>query len=108
MSSCLNHPTIEAIGRCKQCNKPFCGACRVKGPTGNFCSDECKASHEAFIRHAKALEDMKGAASGIHVFRLLKNVALLAVGAVILAVAATIMGVEIPVVSDFLRNITNN
>ena len=107
MSSCLNHPSVEAIGRCKQCNKPFCGACRVKGPTGNFCSDECKATHEAFIRRAKALDDMKGVSS-FQVVKLVKRLALIAIGAVILVVAATIMGIEVPYLSELMRNITNN
>lgn len=58
-STCLNHPGIEAIGRCKQCGKPFCSACKIMGPTGLFCCNECKDKHEAFVQRAAQLEARK-------------------------------------------------
>ena len=109
MSSCLNHPSVEASGRCKQCNKPYCTACRVQGPTGNFCSDECKVNHETFMRRAKALDDMKGAGGGMRTIKkFIGSVVTLSIAGVILAIAATIMGFDIPVVSEFFRDIVDN
>jgi hypothetical protein len=58
-STCLNHPGIEAVGRCKQCGKPYCSACKIAGPTGLFCSDACKQKHEAFVQRAQQLESRK-------------------------------------------------
>ena len=58
-SGCINHPGVEATARCKQCNKPVCSACRVMGPTGTFCSEECKARHETFVQRAAQLDSMR-------------------------------------------------
>lgn len=105
MSGCLNHPTVEAVGRCKQCGKPFCSACHVKGPTGNFCSDECKAAHETFTRRAAQLDNMK-ATGGFG--RIVKRVVILAIVLVVITVGAGMMGIEIPVLSELLRNFTGD
>lgn len=55
-SACINHPGIEATGRCKQCGRPMCDACRIVGPTGHFCSDPCRRNHEVFMQRAAQLE----------------------------------------------------
>lgn len=55
-SACINHPGIEATGRCKQCGRPMCDACRVVGPTGHFCCDTCRRNHEVFMQRAAQLE----------------------------------------------------
>ncbi len=59
LSGCINHPSIEAVGRCKQCGKPFCSTCEIPGPTGKFCSDPCKQRHEVFVKRAAKLDDMR-------------------------------------------------
>lgn len=52
---CIHHPNMEAVNRCKQCTTPTCHKCTVMGPTGKFCSENCRNTHEAFIRSAQAL-----------------------------------------------------
>lgn len=105
MSSCLNHPTVAAIGRCKQCGKPFCGTCEIKGPTGNFCSDECKGRHETFVQRAGKLDDMKKARWGVGA--ILKKSVILSVIVVAAAAGAHFMGFEIPVLSEFIEGLSN-
>jgi len=51
---CIHHPNMEAVNRCKQCTTPTCHKCTVIGPTGKFCSENCRNTHEAFIRSAQA------------------------------------------------------
>ncbi len=58
MSGCINHPGIEAVARCKQCGKPVCAGCVVKGPTGVFCGESCKERHEKFIGRAQDMQRM--------------------------------------------------
>ena len=58
-SGCINHPGVDASARCKQCNKPVCGACTIKAPTGNFCSMECKDKYETFVQRAAQVESMR-------------------------------------------------
>lgn len=100
-STCLNHPGIEAVGRCKQCGKPFCGACKVMGPTGLFCSAECKEKHETFVQRAQALESRKGSVSILVKLRkLLNTVVVIVILALILGVLGTLF--EIPVLSDLV------
>lgn len=107
-SSCNNHPAIEAVGRCKQCGKPFCGSCQVKGATGNFCSEECKQKHEVFTQRAQKLDEISKKRGFT---RRLGSVikASLIWGVIILVAAgvATYFGVNVPVLSDFIRNIIN-
>src|SRR5262245_7068663 len=103
-SSCLNHPTVEATGRCKQCSKPFCDTCAVRGPTGNFCSQECKQRHEAYVQRAAKLDDMQRdtsffAKTWIRIRKLL----VFAIVALILAVVAHFLGVQVPVLSDLIN-----
>jgi len=55
-SGCINHPGVEAAYRCKQCGKPVCNTCVVKGPTGNFCGEPCKERHQGFIQRAQDMQ----------------------------------------------------
>ena len=103
MGTCLNHPGFEATARCKQCNKPICNTCQTKGPTGIFCSEECKEKHEAFIKRAHQIENLKKPSSfklklGILLGKLLAVVVLLA-GVVTLAILF-----DIPVLSDLVNS----
>lgn len=50
---------VDAIGRCKQCGKPVTPFNKVTGPTGMFCSAECKEMHQAFMQRAQKLESQK-------------------------------------------------
>lgn len=103
-SGCVNHPPIEAIGRCKQCGKPYCGTCQTVGPTGKFCSDACKESHEVFVQRAQQLDSMKKSSSfGAKLFVIAKKVVIFGLAALIIAVILTFFGVTIPVVSDAIN-----
>lgn len=106
-SACPNHPSIEAVGRCKQCGKPFCSTCETKGPTGRFCSAACKEQHESFVERAKQLDDMrKGTSLGAKAWNLTKKVLVFALAIVILGVIATYFGINVPVISDMVRSVT--
>jgi len=103
LSSCVNHPSIEATGRCKQCSKPFCDTCAVRGPTGIFCSQECKQRHEAYVQRAAKLDDMRRdtsffAKSWIWIRKLI----VFAIVALIIGVVLHYLGVTVPVLSDLL------
>ena len=56
LSGCINHPGIEATGRCKQCGTPFCGACEVRSANGKFCSVVCRDKYEQFAARARNLD----------------------------------------------------
>ncbi|MCX5772677.1 MAG: hypothetical protein NTZ09_20730 [Candidatus Hydrogenedentes bacterium] len=56
LSGCINHPGIEATGRCKQCGTPFCGACEVPSANGRFCSAVCSEKYEQFTARARQLD----------------------------------------------------
>ncbi len=104
VSSCLNHPSVEATGRCKQCSKPFCDTCAVRGATGNFCSQACKEKHEAYVQRAVKLDDMRRdtsffAKSWIYIRKLI----VFAIVGLILAVVAHFFGVNVPYLSDFIN-----
>ncbi len=103
-SACINHPTVESCGRCKQCSKPFCSACEVPGPTGSFCSEACQKKHEVFVQRAAKLDDMQRDTSffGKLWIRIRKLLVFLIV-ALILAVAAHFFGVTVPWLSDILN-----
>ena len=94
-STCLNHPGIEAVGRCKQCGKPFCSACKVMGPTGLFCSDDCKKKHEAFVQRAAQLESRKAS------FNLMAKVRKLLGKLIVILILAVFLGVVGVLFPDF-------
>ena len=77
---CINHPGVEAVGRCKQCGKAACSTFAVKGPTGLFCSDECKEKHERFVNRAEYLESRQGGGGAFYkIKKLLISTAILVV-----------------------------
>lgn len=103
-STCTNHPSVEATGRCKQCSKPFCDACAIKGATGNFCSPECKARHEAYVQRAATLDDMRRDTSFFaKLWMRIRKLFVFAILVFILAVAAHFMKVPVPYLSDFIN-----
>lgn len=102
-SGCVNHPPIEAIGRCKQCGKPYCGTCQIVGPTGKFCSDACKESHEVFTQRAQQLDSMKKSSGfGAKLFVIAKKIVIFGLAALIIATVLAAIGVNIPVVSPIV------
>lgn len=102
-SVCLNHPGVEAAARCKQCNKPVCGACIVKGPTGNFCSDECKEKHEYFVQRAHQIDRMKKPSKlGVRLKWLIAKLFVLVVLLLFVGAIGTIF--QIPVLSSIVAS----
>jgi len=97
---------VDAIGRCKQCGGPVTQFDKVVGPTGMFCSEECKAKHEAFTQRAGSLERQTGGTFfGIPRF-LGKNLGRLIVLLIVLvAIGALASFVEIPVLTPLVSNI---
>ena len=104
-SSCINHPSIEAVGRCKQCGKPYCSTCQTTGPTGHFCSGECKQGHESYVDRARKLDvAQRGGGFFAKFGRLIKKV--LVFGVVILIICVVLIlffGVNIPFLSDWIN-----
>ena len=107
-SVCVHHPSIEAAVRCKQCGTPVCGTCKVSGPTGNFCSEECRAKHEQFIRRAQELEKRRPMVGWwTKIQRLLVKLVVLIALVLFIASLLTYFGVEVPVLSEQLRRYIN-
>ena len=108
-STCTTHPGFQAVGRCKQCGKPFCSQCQVKGPTGLFCCPECKKSHEAFTERAQQLDSMRKDSTTFEKIKItVRKFLMAALFIVIVAVIFHFIGVEIPVVSDMIRSIMDS
>jgi hypothetical protein len=104
VSGCINHPGVEAVARCKQCGKPVCASCVVKGPTGQFCGEACKDRHEKFISRAQDLQRNSRPAGT------LKKIRILLIKLVILIAALAALGYaalqfDIPVASDLVRKV---
>ena len=105
-SGCINHPSIESVGRCKQCGKPYCGTCEVLGPTGKFCSEDCQKRHEVFVGRAAKLDDMRTSSGFIAKLKtLLKKVLFFGGGGLLILVILHFIGVNVPVLSDYLNSL---
>ena len=105
-SGCINHPSVEAAGRCKQCGKPFCSACEVQGATGRFCSDPCKDRHEVFVKRAAKLDDMRRT-SGVFgkLVDRFKKVAVFAVALLIIGVVLHFLNFNVPILSGIIESV---
>jgi hypothetical protein len=76
----------------------------VKGPTGQFCGEECKERHEKFVSRA---QELQRTSRGIGVFTRIKS-ALIKFAVTIVAVAFLgffAVYFNIPVLGDLVRNI---
>lgn len=97
----------ETLGRCKQCGAPVTMMNVVKGPTGLFCSDVCKAKHEQFVRAAAETAPAERAAGGLffaRVRRLLGSLVFLMILVFVVGFIAQIAGFPIPYLTPlFLR-----
>ncbi len=102
---CINHPGIEAIGRCRQCSKPVCSSCGIRGPAGLYCSDICREKHETFVQRAKALDLERSTRRGLffHLRNLLGSLLFLAV--VLFALGFTASIIYIPVLSEITMTV---
>ncbi len=102
-TGCINHPGVEAVARCRQCATPVCNACVVAGPTGRFCSFECREKHEKFVKDAQGCELGKRPRGGFS--RTLRSLVSSAVvlAAVLLALGVVCTFFEVPVLSDLTR-----
>lgn len=95
-SNCINHPGVEAAARCKQCNKPVCSACVVKGPTGNFCSQACKERNESFVQRAATLDSMRRPSTfGTKLKRLVGKLIVVLILLIALGVAGSLMNIPV-------------
>lgn len=97
---CINHPGIEAIGRCRQCSKPVCSNCGVRGAAGIYCCDICREKHEQFVQRAKDMDLNRATRRGVffHLRKLVGSLIMLAV--VLFALGFTASIVYIPVLSE--------
>lgn len=96
---------LDVIGRCKQCHTPVTSSSRVTGPTGLFCSAECKEKHEAFLRRAHELESHKRVPLSLafRIRKLASTVVSLVVLLVILGLIAILF--DIPVAAPVVRRV---
>jgi hypothetical protein len=99
-SACINHPSIEATARCKQCGTPVCNACLVMGPTGRFCSTVCREKHQAFVQRAQQLDGKARSSFFPKLRRLVGWLIMSAMVVLVLAVIGTLF--EIPVLSPLV------
>lgn len=89
-SGCINHPAVEAVARCKQCGKPVCGACVVIGPTGRFCSEDCRERHAEFIKRAQVFDSKRGPGTNLVSLLTRTLVKVILLGLVVLFAAALV------------------
>jgi len=97
-AACINHPSVHAALRCKQCSSPVCDACVVPGPIGRYCSAVCKEKHEAFHQRVQKMDGKAGTASFTKVKTMITT--LIVFLAVLFAVGFVASTVEIPIVSE--------
>lgn len=45
---CINHPAVETVLRCKECERPICPKCAVRTPTGYRCKDCVRRQQKVF------------------------------------------------------------
>ncbi len=102
-SGCINHPGVESTVRCKQCGKPVCDTCVQSGPTGRFCSADCRQKHETFYQQAQQLDGKGGSGTFTKVKKLVGALIVLAVALAAVGVVATVF--ELPVLSDITRQV---
>lgn len=108
-SKCTVHSGFEAVARCKQCGKPFCSQCQVKGPTGLFCCSDCKDSHEAFTARAQQLDTMRKDSTLFEKIKIMiRQGIFLTLAVLIIAAVLHFLNVEIPIVSDVIRSIMDS
>jgi hypothetical protein len=108
-STCTVHSGFEAVARCKQCGKPFCSKCQIKGPTGLFCCVGCKESHEAFTARAQQLDTMRKDSTFFQKIKImLRQSFFLALAVLIIATLLHFLNIEIPVVSNIIRSIMDS
>ena len=106
-TDCINHPTKPAANWCKQCGNPTCHKCTVIGPTGRFCSDTCRETHEAFHRHSQGREVKAGSTFFLRIRKLVGT--LLVLAAVLFAAGMVGTVFYIPVLSEltgWVRGVT--
>ena len=102
-SDCIYHPSKPATNWCKQCGSPTCHRCTVTGPSGKFCSDRCREIHEAFARHAQAVNTRAPSTLFVKIRSAIGS--LLVLSAVCLAIGVVATVIEIPVVSALTRSV---
>lgn len=102
-TGCLHHPGMEAVNRCKQCTVPTCHKCTVVGPTGKFCSENCKNIHEAFIRRSQELNTKAGSIFFLKVRRFIGNIVFMLVVLFAAGVVGTVF--YIPVLSEITARV---
>ncbi len=104
-SGCINHPGMAATHRCKQCSTPMCDSCAVRGPTGVFCSAECKQRHESYMQRA---QEMDGRARGTFFTKLKGAITWLIVASVAcLSMAFVSTKINIPILSGIVQQLRN-
>jgi hypothetical protein len=76
----------------------------VKGPTGIFCSGDCRSRHENFVTKASELDDQRRSGSGLTLLklrRLLSTLLVLSVVAFCAGWLAGLYGYRIPFITRF-------
>ena len=99
-SGCINHPGVESTVRCKQCGKPVCDTCVQSGPTGRFCSTDCRAKHEAFYQQAQGLENKTRGSFFVKLRHLIGTLIIIAVALAAIGFVASL--IEIPVLTPLV------
>ena len=104
---CINHPNLEAIGRCKQCGKPVCSSCGIRTTAGFYCSDICREQHETFMQRAKDMDLDRATRRGLffHTRNLIGSLIMLS--AVLFALGFTAYHISIPVLTPLTLKALN-
>ena len=102
-SGCINHTTVPATARCKQCSRPVCGKCVVVASFGRFCSEACRDQYQDFVNKAEVNESSRKRFSTFRIGPWIRKavVLLILLGAIGFVASVT----RIPVLSPLVRGI---
>jgi len=106
-ADCINHRGVEAVARCKQCNKAVCKSCLVVSAKGRFCSEACRDSYEEFFKRAQEAEARKGpSAKGAKALQFVGKILVLLLALVFIGAVLTFFDlVDIPMLSELVRKV---
>jgi len=104
LSCCVNHPSFEAVARCKMCGKPVCNTCVVSVASGKYCSETCQQKNDAFMNRAQELDrGTHYSTGGGKLGRMVKKLVILAI--ILVVIGFVSLKFNVPVLADLTRTI---
>ncbi len=64
--NCFHHPTVVAVGICKNCHRGLCSDCAAPAPNGLACRGRCETEVEALDRIVQRSKTAHAKAAGLY------------------------------------------